>query len=587
MLKLLKKKVSLLLSFSTINTTVITIIITIVEDLMRFDNTEPRETISTTSTIPITTRTSYDKHLMIHKKVTDLLKTRNAIPDTSSEPQGSQSNGCRSISRSKCPMYNYVKFWRDPTYKDGCYQSILRHPLGKNAKKEEKKFLVFEPDRGGWNNIRMAAETAIVFALVTGRTLVLPPVMKWYLLDKSKNDHENHSTFSKFFDLDKIADLVDMISMEDFLKDIAVPGLLKNAKANKLQNEADVESLLKHHGYNGKLWKYLEEGSYCREWEPGKYFIGFNFEYDAKNTTNPIKFGSFEDYQLEHPKFENCKTIQDERLQKFCAHGRKVLNYGDMHHERAIFFPGDYRNEYRILTHFYTYLYWNDHHMEHVYKRIVRDRLHYHDDIFCSAGRLVRLLHEEASKLTGKPIPDKISADRLTGGGNTKKGATFHAYHIRRGDFQYEDTRLSAEEIYKQTRHLLDPNVTTLLYIATDEKNKSFFKPFTKDFTVRFLDDYQKQAMLGHEHVNQNYIGMIEQVVAANAHTFIGTPFSTFTGYITRMRGYYRDDRYANTFYTMKSQQHILHKNQANIVGPFWAREFPVAHQQIDDDNTK
>jgi hypothetical protein len=33
---------------------------------------------------------------------------------------------------------------------------------------------------------------------------------------------------------------------------------------------------------------------------------------------------------------------------------------------------------------------------------------------------------------------------------------------------------------------------------------------------------------------------MVEQTVCANAHTFVGTPLSTFTGYITRMRGYYR-----------------------------------------------
>ncbi|RYH11033.1 hypothetical protein EON65_39095 [archaeon] len=38
-------------------------------------------------------------------------------------------------------------------------------------------------------------------------------------------------------------------------------------------------------------------------------------------------------------------------------------------------------------------------------------------------------------------------------------------------------------------------------------------------------------------YVTKNHIGMLEQIICANAHTFVGTPFSTFTGYITRMRG--------------------------------------------------
>jgi hypothetical protein len=38
--------------------------------------------------------------------------------------------------------------------------------------------------------------------------------------------------------------------------------------------------------------------------------------------------------------------------------------------------------------------------------------------------------------------------------------------------------------------------------------------------------------------MNPNHLGMVEQIVCANAHTFIGTPLSTFTGFITRMRGF-------------------------------------------------
>jgi hypothetical protein len=35
----------------------------------------------------------------------------------------------------------------------------------------------------------------------------------------------------------------------------------------------------------------------------------------------------------------------------------------------ALLYAGDYRDEYRILTHFYSYLYWDDPHEEHLYKR--------------------------------------------------------------------------------------------------------------------------------------------------------------------------------------------------------------------------
>ena len=43
--------------------------------------------------------------------------------------------------------------------------------------------------------------------------------------------------------------------------------------------------------------------------------------------------------------------------------------------------------------------------MEHFYKRFVRDRLHYHDEIFCAAGRVLRLIHEDAARLSGRSLP--------------------------------------------------------------------------------------------------------------------------------------------------------------------------------------
>jgi hypothetical protein len=54
---------------------------------------------------------------------------------------------------------------------------------------------------------------------------------------------------------------------------------------------------------------------------------------------------------------------------------------------------------------------------------------------------------------------------------------------------------------------------------------------------IRFLHDYQKQGAL--KGVNPNLFGMVESIVCSRAAVFAGTYFSTFTGYIHRLRGYH------------------------------------------------
>lgn len=53
---------------------------------------------------------------------------------------------------------------------------------------------------------------------------------------------------------------------------------------------------------------------------------------------------------------------------------------------------------------------------------------------------------------------------------------------------------------------------------------------------VYFLSDYFEPA--GLKALNPNFLGMIDQVVAARGEFFVGTWFSTFSAYITRIRGY-------------------------------------------------
>ena len=279
----------------------------------------------------------------------------------------------------------------------------------------------------------MAAETAMIIAHASGRTLVLPPEEKWYLLDsnKKKMGARNHlmdiSTFNTFFDMSKLTESIDVIPMKEYMEKVAMQGLL-----NEMPDPMKVSRLGIDHDTRW-LWKYLEKTSYVREWEPGKMFIGFNLSVTEKNnnesdiTTNV--------YTGQSVRFGDVKY--GKRAKLLASHNRKLVPYDkELDSHRSIYFPGDYRNTHRILTHFYSYIYFAEHKREHFYKRFVRDRLHYHDEIFCAASKVLRLIHKEASIISKQNMPTSEHFQTL--GGNTTEGASFHAYHIRRGDFQFK-----------------------------------------------------------------------------------------------------------------------------------------------------
>ena len=218
-----------------------------------------------------------------------------------------------------------------------------------------------------------------------------------------------------------------------------------------------------------------------------------------------------------------------------------------------------------MLIHFYAFLFFEDWKHDLWTKRFVRDHIRYADEIQCAAARVVKALRQKAIE-------------------HGNKEGFFDTMHIRRGDFQYKDTRINADAIYENIKELIPAGAT--VFIATDERKKDFFDVFRGHFNVYFLDDF-KEELKG---VNTNFYGMIDQRIASRGRSFIGCYYSTFTGYINRMRGYHSQKEKAegwergaikSWYYVPLGFKDVL-RDYWPLSPPLWAREFPTAWRDLD-----
>jgi len=111
----------------------------------------------------------------------------------------------------------------------------------------------------------------------------------------------------------------------------------------------------------------------------------------------------------------------------------------------------------------------------------------------------------------------------------------FNAVHVRRGDFinQYPMQNISSKSIIQTITKYIPP--MTRLYISTDETSRSFFDDFSKHYKVVFLSNITSSLQ---RKISAESLACIEQVICSVADIFVGTRLSTFSGYITRLRGY-------------------------------------------------
>jgi len=444
-------------------------------------------------------------------------------------------------------------YWNSP---QGDRDRVFETPFRPNDQ-EKTYYITFQPDRGGWNNIRMSMEILFVFAAATGRTLVLPPKLPLYLLGHGK---EGARSFGDFFPLHnpELLAKIKIITMKEFIeKESPKWEGLSNEERQRLSRTSELclNRPEKEEDLSCEfLAKHLRQRGFQPEIKPEKNCFIFDQNVLKKTATTDTASAASE-------------SLSDEAhlaVDRFCGHERKPVFY-DNHLQSVEWInwdagcgnSGDDHMCYRLLQHFYTFLYFTDPKIDNYYKRFVRDFLHYNDEVYCAAWKVIQAVQKDADELN---VP-------------------WSTWHVRRGDLQYKKVKIPASEWYENTKEVWRPG--ELLYIATDERNKKFFDPVKeKHHPVRFLDDYWEIA--GLSKLDSTYIGMVDTIVASHGRAFAGTWFSTFTGFINRLRGYLGKSM-KNSWYSYLPRKDVMIEF-AYPGGNYYAREWPIAWLSIDSD---
>jgi hypothetical protein len=201
------------------------------------------------------------------------------------------------------------------------------------------------------------------------------------------------------------------------------------------------------------------------------------------------------------------------------------------------------------LEHFYSFFYFSRKSDQQQCKRLIRDYVRFKAVIISIAARIAAAL------------------------------GTYSALHARRTDFsrQHADQDISPDRLLASLKSRIPER--TRLYISTDEPNKAFFSKVRDRYEVYFLDDFRSVFPAG---IPSAWLACVEQMVCAFALLFMGTRLSTFSAYITRLRGYYGapdkniyfSDGYPGGEMDSQGSPPFSWINWIRNGNPWWGREF-------------
>ncbi|MGV6826804.1 MAG: O-fucosyltransferase family protein [bacterium] len=352
------------------------------------------------------------------------------------------------------------------------------------------RYLTFEVDAGGFNNIRMQFEYMAVIAAMTGRTLVLPPPTPWYLINwgpiKREADEGGVCDFGEFFDISALAKFINVISTAEFIdlagEHIDLPGSFSGFQLPLLEDEREYD-----------------------RWELREKWRAWLREHTLNVPWNPLN------NLIYYPGIEAVTNSVYRPDERFIDMRTPVEFDEDMDAAPILHFPCDIEMGSRQLGQVSRMVAFSEPSPARHIRALLKHGLRFAPRIYNFASHVVECLGV----------------------------FQYASLHLRRNEIQFEESRAGPATTARNINNLLNPKEP--LYLATDETDESFFSDLAHQRRViRFSDLASIEGLdsIWLSELPEKFVGCVEQLICAGARVFAGTPHSSFSTYISRIRGY-------------------------------------------------
>ena len=357
------------------------------------------------------------------------------------------------------------------------------------------KYLLFEYDHGGPNNIIIAFKFIVFLAALSNRTLVIPKAQPIFHFDWGTNSiNETKKNFneitethlSDIINLDAFSHLVKMISFDKFVeKEKQSLNLPENfEKFNRTFSDYQTMNI------QSSRLKRKEKKPFVRSdyWNKRKLWM------ENKGLNNKVL--RKQDW-VYYSKL-NFKTLSIKNRDLFI---KTFENLDD----KVVFLPMDIEFGTKKYKYYRIFGY--------------AEKMATHLNPYWEKILNVKYLHSSFYNCV-----KKIQSDYL-------KGDNYDAYHHRFNGFNFANNKINMNELIK----LLESKIKNkILYISSDSYH--MFSKYKKRNKIPFKIMSVNEIELDKYMPNKKYKSFIEMIICVNANIFIGTKMSTFTTEIINMR---------------------------------------------------